>query len=452
MRIVGLLRLQRLHERGQAVSRVVPVVGRRPLVARVSRRRPAVGRRRTRDNMLVVLLLLGRPSRSVVDDDREGLWGRDEARWRSSSVPRSRHAPTSQLGSLTLEVLELPRLVDRRSLAARSTRRRTPVLLALLPPLPLPHHLLPVHDGRQRTPASGRFDAELSDPGDGGRDQVHLVDRVGPTATGRRVVYVRGLVRVVDGRWEREDRTRRLSGSVRNLSETGRGRARSERVLRLLTVLLTVCMLLLLLLSESLGVMDLLLLLLLDQVLLLLLVVIDRGVVGGSERMTVDRRGRLSRLVLGDLRLMLVELLVVGRRVRVRSGRTGRGRGRDETAVGSTRVHSSGWGSNGLLRCWGRRRERRLSEETNDTDRQCRNLPDRTREGEQGEDRRLTLNGPVNFSPVMNGCRRACEGDHRLIGSMLSRPKQKSVNEDRIAISAKPKREEFQFSKRQLAR
>lgn len=66
--------------------------------------------------------------------------------------------------------------------------------------------------------------------------------------------------------------------------------------------------------------------------------------------------------------------------------------------------------------------------------------------------RRLTLNGPVNFSPVMNGCRRACEGDHRLIGSMLSRPKQKSVNEDRIAISAKPKREELQFSRRQLAR
>lgn len=322
MRIVGLLRLQRLNERGQAVSRVVPVVGRRSLVARVPRRRPTVGRRRTRDDMLVVLLLLGRPSRSVVDNDREGLRGRDEARRRSSSVPRSRHAPTSQLGSLTLEVLELPRLVDRRSLAARSTRRRTPILLALLPPLPLPHHLLPVHDGRQRTPASGRFDAELSDPGNGGRDQVHLVDCVGPTATGRRVVDVRGLVRVVDGRWEREDRTRRLSSSVRNLSETGRGRARSERVLRLLTVLLSVCMLLLLL-SESLGVLDLLLLLLLDQVLLLLLVVSDRGVVGGSERMTVDRRGRLSRLVLGDLRLVLVELLVVGRRVRVRSRRTG---------------------------------------------------------------------------------------------------------------------------------
>lgn len=259
---------------------------------------------------------------------------------------------------------------------------------------------------------------------------------------------------MVDGRWEREDRTRRLSRSVRNLSKTGRGRARSERVLRLLTVLLSVCMLLLLLLllSESLGVMDLLLLLLLDQVLLLLLVVVDRGVVGGSERMTVDRRGRLSRLVLGDLRLVLVELLVVGGRVRVRSGRTGRGRGRDETAVRSTRVHSSRWGSNGLLRCCDRRRERRLSEEKNDTDRQCRNLPDRTRGGGPGEGRRLTLNGPVNFSPVMNGCRRACEGDHRLIGSMLSRPKQKSVNEDRIAISAKPNREELQFSKRQLAR
>lgn len=190
MRIVGLLRLQRLHERGQAVSRVVPVVGRRPLVARVPRRRPAVGRRRTRDDMLVVLLLLGRPSRSVVDYDREGLRGRNEARRRTSSVPRCRHAPTSQLGSLTFEVLELPRLVDRRSLAARPTRRRTPVLLALLPPFPLPHHLLPVHDGRQRTPASGRFDAELGNPGNGGRDQVHLIDRVGPTATGRRVVYV----------------------------------------------------------------------------------------------------------------------------------------------------------------------------------------------------------------------------------------------------------------------
>lgn len=42
---------------------------------------------------------------------------------------------------------------------------------------------------------------------------------------------------------------------------------------------------------------------------------------------------------------------------------------------------------------------------------------------------------PVPFSPVMNGCCIACWGDQRLIGSRLSSPSTKSVNDARIAIS-----------------
>ncbi len=39
-----------------------------------------------------------------------------------------------------------------------------------------------------------------------------------------------------------------------------------------------------------------------------------------------------------------------------------------------------------------------------------------------GRDTALTVHGFVHFSPVMNGCNRACWGDHRSIGFMLSSP------------------------------
>lgn len=34
----------------------------------------------------------------------------------------------------------------------------------------------------------------------------------------------------------------------------------------------------------------------------------------------------------------------------------------------------------------------------------------------------LACHGFVHFSPVMKGCKRACWGDHRCIGSILSNP------------------------------
>ena len=47
----------------------------------------------------------------------------------------------------------------------------------------------------------------------------------------------------------------------------------------------------------------------------------------------------------------------------------------------------------------------------------------------------LTVHGFVHFSPVMNGCKRACCGDHRSIGFMFNRPWQKSMNAIRLFIS-----------------
>lgn len=115
---------------------------------------------------------------------------------------RRRFRPAERL---RLEMLELmPRLargpLPRR--ASRPAQASSSLLLLLLPPLPLAHHLLPVrHLWRERrspsrssssptTSPARRIDTEARQPVEMWWDKVELADRVGavPSAAGCRVV------------------------------------------------------------------------------------------------------------------------------------------------------------------------------------------------------------------------------------------------------------------------
>lgn len=148
----------------------------------------------------------------------------------------------------------------------------------------------------------------------------------------------------------------------------------------------------------------------------LLLLGIERVVAGEGPLARGSLRGLRLCLCLRSLILVLSQLMVVRRRIRVHALAAARRRALYKPAILLGRGR---WGSGsiGRGRCstaarggaldWGRgRRLLELVETHNGLT-------------------RPTSNGPVYFSPVINGCFAACCGDHLLMGSRLRSPSTK---------------------------